>query len=254
MVNGIGMKVGPPLNGLSKRESRSWVVEHFRIRRSSRRGESCRHTGFRRGTGESDQLFVCAAGVKRESGIRLTLVDADAYGLAVRGVEAEDAAGVAMSLVHLFVVDLDQVRAMGLRPTRKTASSSSSVTWNFRAEWAKQTTASVRGRGGSARDGSTARRPCHPRRPAARRRNRRTIRRILPTGADEKPAEIGIVIDQRDVVVAQPGLIGIGPEELVGRAEGAVQNVAVVHGPEPCSTWVEAAFGVEGHHGKLGHS
>ena len=29
MVNGIGMKVGPPLNGLSKRESRSWVVEHF---------------------------------------------------------------------------------------------------------------------------------------------------------------------------------------------------------------------------------
>jgi ubiquinol-cytochrome c reductase cytochrome b subunit len=29
MVNGIGMKMGPPLNGLSKRESRSWVEEHF---------------------------------------------------------------------------------------------------------------------------------------------------------------------------------------------------------------------------------
>jgi quinol-cytochrome oxidoreductase complex cytochrome b subunit len=28
-VNGIGMKVGPPLNGLARRESRSWVVEHF---------------------------------------------------------------------------------------------------------------------------------------------------------------------------------------------------------------------------------
>ena len=29
MVNGVGMKVGPPLNGLSKRQSRNWVEEHF---------------------------------------------------------------------------------------------------------------------------------------------------------------------------------------------------------------------------------
>ncbi len=29
MVNGIGMRIGPPLNGLSKRESRSWVEDHF---------------------------------------------------------------------------------------------------------------------------------------------------------------------------------------------------------------------------------
>ena len=29
MVNGVGMKVGPPLNGLAKRRSRSWVEEHF---------------------------------------------------------------------------------------------------------------------------------------------------------------------------------------------------------------------------------
>jgi len=29
LVNGVGMKIGPPLNGLSKRESRSWVEEHF---------------------------------------------------------------------------------------------------------------------------------------------------------------------------------------------------------------------------------
>ena len=29
LVNGVGMKVGPPLNGLSKRETRSWVEDHF---------------------------------------------------------------------------------------------------------------------------------------------------------------------------------------------------------------------------------
>jgi ubiquinol-cytochrome c reductase cytochrome b subunit len=29
MVNGVGVKLGPPLNGLSKRETRSWVEEHF---------------------------------------------------------------------------------------------------------------------------------------------------------------------------------------------------------------------------------
>jgi ubiquinol-cytochrome c reductase cytochrome b subunit len=29
MVNGVGMKVGPPLNGLAKRQSRTWVMEHF---------------------------------------------------------------------------------------------------------------------------------------------------------------------------------------------------------------------------------
>ncbi len=29
MANGVGMKIGPPLNGLAKRQSRSWVEEHF---------------------------------------------------------------------------------------------------------------------------------------------------------------------------------------------------------------------------------
>jgi ubiquinol-cytochrome c reductase cytochrome b subunit len=29
VVNGVGMTVGPPLNGLSKRQSRSWVEDHF---------------------------------------------------------------------------------------------------------------------------------------------------------------------------------------------------------------------------------
>jgi ubiquinol-cytochrome c reductase cytochrome b subunit len=29
LINGGGMKIGPPLNGLAKRQSRSWVVEHF---------------------------------------------------------------------------------------------------------------------------------------------------------------------------------------------------------------------------------
>jgi len=29
MVNRVGMDVGPPLNGLSKRRARSWVEQHF---------------------------------------------------------------------------------------------------------------------------------------------------------------------------------------------------------------------------------
>jgi cbb3-type cytochrome oxidase cytochrome c subunit len=29
MVNGFGMKLGPPLNGLAERRSHSWVEEHF---------------------------------------------------------------------------------------------------------------------------------------------------------------------------------------------------------------------------------
>ncbi len=28
-INGVGMTIGPPLNGLAKRQTRSWVVEHF---------------------------------------------------------------------------------------------------------------------------------------------------------------------------------------------------------------------------------
>jgi ubiquinol-cytochrome c reductase cytochrome b subunit len=28
-INGVGMTVGPPLNGLAKRQTRSWVAEHF---------------------------------------------------------------------------------------------------------------------------------------------------------------------------------------------------------------------------------
>jgi len=29
LVNGVGQKIGPPLNGLAKRQTRSWVLEHF---------------------------------------------------------------------------------------------------------------------------------------------------------------------------------------------------------------------------------
>ncbi len=29
MINGIGMRIGPPLNGLSKRRNRTWVEQHF---------------------------------------------------------------------------------------------------------------------------------------------------------------------------------------------------------------------------------
>jgi ubiquinol-cytochrome c reductase cytochrome b subunit len=28
-LNGAGMKLGPPLNGLARRRSRDWVVQHF---------------------------------------------------------------------------------------------------------------------------------------------------------------------------------------------------------------------------------
>jgi ubiquinol-cytochrome c reductase cytochrome b subunit len=30
LVNGVGMKIGPPLNGLARRQTRDWVEEHFR--------------------------------------------------------------------------------------------------------------------------------------------------------------------------------------------------------------------------------
>jgi ubiquinol-cytochrome c reductase cytochrome b subunit len=30
MVNGVGQKLGPVLNGLSKRQSKSWVIDHFK--------------------------------------------------------------------------------------------------------------------------------------------------------------------------------------------------------------------------------
>jgi ubiquinol-cytochrome c reductase cytochrome b subunit len=29
LVNGVGMKIGPPLNGLSKRRTESWIISHF---------------------------------------------------------------------------------------------------------------------------------------------------------------------------------------------------------------------------------
>jgi mono/diheme cytochrome c family protein len=28
-INGVGMKIGPPLNGLTRRRTKSWVVQHF---------------------------------------------------------------------------------------------------------------------------------------------------------------------------------------------------------------------------------
>jgi ubiquinol-cytochrome c reductase cytochrome b subunit len=28
-VNGVGMKIGPPLNGLTTRRTREWLVKHF---------------------------------------------------------------------------------------------------------------------------------------------------------------------------------------------------------------------------------
>ena len=48
LVNGVGMKVGPPLNGLSKRRNPrvGWRTTS-RIRKSSRRARSCRRTSCR---------------------------------------------------------------------------------------------------------------------------------------------------------------------------------------------------------------
>jgi len=29
MANGVGMKIGPPLNGLARRRTKTWVAQHF---------------------------------------------------------------------------------------------------------------------------------------------------------------------------------------------------------------------------------
>jgi ubiquinol-cytochrome c reductase cytochrome b subunit len=29
LANGVGMKIGPPLNGLAKRRTKEWVAQHF---------------------------------------------------------------------------------------------------------------------------------------------------------------------------------------------------------------------------------
>ncbi len=38
MVNGVGMKIGPPLNGLEKRRTREWLVKHFQDPQSTSPG------------------------------------------------------------------------------------------------------------------------------------------------------------------------------------------------------------------------
>ena len=60
------MKVGPPLNGISKRQSRSWVEEHFANPQKMVAGVD--HAGVQtvaEGSGESDVVPVRAAGVGR---------------------------------------------------------------------------------------------------------------------------------------------------------------------------------------------
>ena len=47
-VNGVGAKVGPSLNGLAKRESRSWVESHFADPQKLSPGSSCRPIYFLR--------------------------------------------------------------------------------------------------------------------------------------------------------------------------------------------------------------
>ena len=64
LVNGGGMRVGPPLNGISKRQSRSWVEEHFADPQKMSPGVD--HAALQtraEGPGKSDVVPVRAAGV-----------------------------------------------------------------------------------------------------------------------------------------------------------------------------------------------
>ena len=38
MANGVGMKIGPPLNGLENRRTREWIVKHFQDPQSTSPG------------------------------------------------------------------------------------------------------------------------------------------------------------------------------------------------------------------------
>ena len=77
------------------------------------------------------------------------------------------------------------------------------------------------------------------------------FRIVVPIRPHEQPAGIRVVVNQRHVVVTQPRLIRIGPQKLIGRAEGAFQHELVVHQP----TLQHLAFRrvhIECHHGHLG--
>jgi hypothetical protein len=42
MADGVGMKIGPPPNGLDNRGTRGWIVKHFNDPQGCRRARSCR--------------------------------------------------------------------------------------------------------------------------------------------------------------------------------------------------------------------
>ena len=131
-----------------------------------------------------------------------------------------------------------------------TASSSSSVRRNLRVRCAKQIMASLSEIGGELSCAlSGVMWPCenicmHAVEVAE------PLGVLVPAGAHKELAEIRVVIDQGHVIVAQAGLVGVGPQKLVGRPEGAAQHEVIVHQP----ALQHLAFGgvdVERHHGQF---
>ena len=57
--------------------------------------------------------------------------------------------------------------------------------------------------------------------------------------------------NQRRLVIAEAGLVRIGPQEFVGRAEGAAQQEMVVHQPA-LQDLAARRVAVVGHHAQFG--
>ena len=76
---------------------------------------------------------------------------------------------------------------------------------------------------------------------------------LIPTGAGEHFTGVGLVKHQRNLVVVQPRLIRIGPQELVDRAEAAAHDKTVPHQPALQELAFES-IGIVGHHGQAGRA
>jgi ubiquinol-cytochrome c reductase cytochrome b subunit len=56
MANGVGMKIGPPLNGLDNRRTRDWIVRHFNDPQKTSPGTIM--PPYKLPTGEMDDLVT----------------------------------------------------------------------------------------------------------------------------------------------------------------------------------------------------
>jgi hypothetical protein len=54
---------------------------------------------------------------------------------------------------------------------------------------------------------------------------------VFPIGSEEQGARVLVVEENRQLKITQAGLIGIGPEKFVGRAENALQHEAILNQP-----------------------